>query len=65
MRVLQIGTFMGIGIHNLSASSGADDAAQDLGAAVRQVARGILGTTVGLGDMVRAVASRSYPALRS
>ncbi|EIN04062.1 ZIP-like iron-zinc transporter [Punctularia strigosozonata HHB-11173 SS5] len=46
-----IGTFMGIGIHNLSNST-EESGADDLGAAVRQAAAGILGTTVSLGDLV-------------
>jgi hypothetical protein len=47
-------TFMGIAIHNLSASGHADDASLDLAAAVRQTATGLLGTTVQLADLVRA-----------
>ena len=43
---------MGIAIHNLSAS-GAETAAVDLAAGVRQDASGILGTTVQLADLVR------------
>jgi len=46
-----IGTFMGIAIHNLSASEGADEVT-DLTAAVKQSAAGILGTTVQLADLV-------------
>lgn len=45
-------TFMGIAIHNLSAS-GAETAAVDLAAGVRQDASGILGTTVQPADLVR------------
>ena len=44
---------MGIGIHNLSTSSGVEAGAPDLAAAVRQAAAGILGTTVQLADLVR------------
>ncbi|CCM03098.1 uncharacterized protein FIBRA_05218 [Fibroporia radiculosa] len=44
-------TFMGIGIHNLSAS-GTEAEATDLVAAIRQTAAGILGTTVQLADLV-------------
>ena len=46
-------TFMGIGIHNLSAASGVETGATDLAAAVRQAASGLLGTTVQLADLVR------------
>ena len=46
-------TFMGIGIRNLSASDAVDNEAYDLAAAVRQVAAGLLGTTVQLADLVR------------
>ncbi|KAH9948700.1 Zinc/iron permease [Amylocystis lapponica] len=45
-------TFMGIAIHNLSASGSASDEATDLAAAVRQAAAGLLGTTVQLADLV-------------
>lgn len=45
-------TFLGIAIHNLSAS-GAEPASIDLAAGVRQDASGILGTTVQLADLVR------------
>ncbi|KAH9929993.1 ZIP zinc transporter-domain-containing protein [Fomitopsis serialis] len=45
-------TFMGIGIHNLSASDAVESGASDLAAAVRQAAAGILGTTVQLADLV-------------
>jgi len=47
-----VGTFMGIAIHNLSASGHAEDASPDLAAAVRQTAAGLLGTTVQLADLV-------------
>ncbi|KAH9987298.1 ZIP zinc transporter-domain-containing protein [Russula compacta] len=47
-----VGTFMGIAIHNLSASARAEDASLDLAAAVRQTATGLLGTTVQLADLV-------------
>ncbi|KAI0280845.1 Zinc/iron permease [Russula aff. rugulosa BPL654] len=49
---LQVGTFMGIAIHNLSASAHVEDVSLDLAAAVRQTARGLLGTTVQLADLV-------------
>ncbi|KAH8995008.1 ZIP-like iron-zinc transporter [Lactarius akahatsu] len=46
-------TFMGITIHNLSASAHAEDEpSNDLAAAVRQTAAGLLGTTVQLADLV-------------
>ncbi|KAH9003042.1 ZIP-like iron-zinc transporter [Lactarius hatsudake] len=46
-------TFMGIAIHNLSASAHAEDEpSNDLAAAVRQTAAGLLGTTVQLADLV-------------
>lgn len=44
---------MGIGIRNLSASDAVENGAYDLAAAVRQVAAGLLGTTVQLADLVR------------
>lgn len=48
-----VGTFMGITIHNLSASAHAEDEpSNDLAAAVRQTAAGLLGTTVQLADLV-------------
>jgi zinc transporter 7 len=47
-------TFMGIMIHNLSASSHEENASTDLAAAVRQTAAGLLGTTVQLADLVCA-----------
>jgi zinc transporter 7 len=47
-----VGTFMGIAIHNLSASAHGEDASLDLAAAVRQTATGLLGTTVQLADLV-------------
>ncbi len=46
---------MGIAIHNLSASTHAEGVSSDLAAAVRQTAAGILGTTVQLADLVRAL----------
>ncbi|OCH94394.1 Zinc/iron permease [Obba rivulosa] len=46
------GTFMGIGIHNLSAAGDVAGEASDLGAAIRQTAAGLLGTTVQLADLV-------------
>ncbi len=49
---------MGIAIHNLSASAHVeDDVSLDLAAAVRQTAMGLLGTTVQLADLVRALIS--------
>ncbi|KAA1467589.1 ZIP-like iron-zinc transporter [Dentipellis sp. KUC8613] len=47
-----IETFMGIAIHNLSASTNAEDESLDLAAGVRQDAAGILGTTVQAADLV-------------
>ena len=47
-------TFMGIAIHNLSASAHAEDVSLDLATAVRQTAGGLLGTTVLFADLVRA-----------
>ncbi|TDL25662.1 ZIP-like iron-zinc transporter [Rickenella mellea] len=48
-----IGTFMGIAIHNLSASAPSKmDTSLDLAAAVRQDASGLLGTTARLADLV-------------
>jgi len=46
-----VGTFIGIAIHNLSAS-GAESVSVDLAAGVRQDASGILGTTVQPADLV-------------
>jgi zinc transporter 7 len=46
---------MGIAVHKLSASTQAEDASLDLAAAVRQTAAGLLGTTVQLADLVRAL----------
>jgi len=46
-----VGTFMGIAIHNLSAS-GAETMSVDLAAGVRQDASGILGTTARPADLV-------------
>lgn len=46
-------TFMGIAIHNLSASGEGAAGATDLAAAVRQKAAGLLGTTVQFADLVR------------
>lgn len=43
---------MGIAIHNLSASGEEASEANDLAAAVRQAASGMLGTTVQLADLV-------------
>jgi hypothetical protein len=48
---------MGIAIHNLSATTHAEDVSLDLAAAVRQNAAGLLGTTVQLADLVRALKS--------
>ncbi|KZT02596.1 Zinc/iron permease [Laetiporus sulphureus 93-53] len=47
-----VGTFMGIGIRNLSASGSAAHEVTDLAAAIRQAAAGLLGTTVQLADLV-------------
>jgi len=47
-----VGTFIGIAVHNLSASSGAEPVSVDLAAGVRQDASGILGTTVQFADLV-------------
>ena len=44
-------TFMGIAVHNLS-GPGADSQSNDLAAAVRRSAAGILGTTVQFADLV-------------
>ena len=49
--MFQVGTFMGIAIHNLSTSDREIDAL-DLAAGVRQTASGLLGTTVQLADLV-------------
>ncbi|OJA19981.1 hypothetical protein AZE42_04211 [Rhizopogon vesiculosus] len=48
---VSVGTFMGIAIHNLSAS-GTITESMDLAAGVRQDASGILGTTVQAADLV-------------
>jgi zinc transporter 7 len=45
-------TFMGIAIHNMTTSAGAQPESIDLAAGVRQNASGILNTTVQLGDLV-------------
>ncbi|KAI0073453.1 ZIP-like iron-zinc transporter [Panus rudis PR-1116 ss-1] len=47
-----IGTFMGIGVHNLSVSTDPQGDASDLTAAIRQAASGLLGTSVQLADLV-------------
>jgi len=47
-----VGTFMGIMVHNLSVSTHVEDASNDLAAAVRQTAAGLLGTTVQLADLI-------------
>ncbi|KAI0360015.1 Zinc/iron permease [Trametes cingulata] len=48
-----VGTFMGIGIRNLSAAAEVEsEGASDLAAAIRQTAAGLLGTTVQLADLV-------------
>jgi hypothetical protein len=47
----QVGTFMGIAIHNLSALDGEIESL-DLTAGVRQTASGLLGTTVQFSDLV-------------
>ena len=46
---------MGIAIHNLSVSAHAEDVSLDLAATVRQAATGLLGTSVQLADLVRAL----------
>lgn len=46
-----VGTFVGIAVHNLS-GPGADSQSNDLAAAVRRSAAGILGTTVQFADLV-------------
>ena len=46
---------MGIAIHKLSVSTHAEDVSLDLAAAVRQTATGLLGTTVQMADLVRAL----------
>jgi solute carrier family 39 (zinc transporter), member 7 len=43
---------MGIAIHNMTTSAGAQPESIDLAAGVRQNASGILNTTVQLGDLV-------------
>lgn len=45
-------TFMGIAIHNLSATEGEHVESMNLTAGVRQNATGLLGTTVQLSDLV-------------
>ncbi|TFK84254.1 Zinc/iron permease [Polyporus arcularius HHB13444] len=45
-------TFIGIGIHNLSAAAEADGEVTNLAAALQQTAAGILGTTAQLADLV-------------
>ncbi|OBZ72051.1 Histidine-rich membrane protein KE4 1 [Grifola frondosa] len=49
---IQVGTFMGIGIRNLSASAEIESQVWNLAAAIEQKAAGILGTTVQLADLV-------------
>jgi zinc transporter 7 len=46
-------TIMGIAIHNATSTEG-NDASQNLAAGVRRDAKGLLGTTVHLGDLVRS-----------
>lgn len=55
VQLLAYSTFMGIAIHNLSVSAHAEDVSLNLAAAVRQIATGLLGTTVQLADLVRAL----------
>ncbi|KAG2127631.1 ZIP-like iron-zinc transporter [Suillus bovinus] len=55
-------TFMGIAIHNLSAS-GTIAESLDLAAGVRQDASGILGTTVQPADLVIAITLREFGAM--
>jgi hypothetical protein len=50
---------MGIAIHNVSASS-AEPVTNDLAAAIRQEALGLLGTTVQLADLVCTLFFRSH-----
>ncbi|KAI0749456.1 ZIP-like iron-zinc transporter [Daedaleopsis nitida] len=45
-------TFMGIGIHNLSAAADADAEVSNFAAALQQTAAGVLGTTVQMADLV-------------
>ncbi|KAI0711976.1 ZIP-like iron-zinc transporter [Cerioporus squamosus] len=47
-----VGTFMGIGIHNLSAAAEVESEVTNFAAALQQTAAGILGTTVQLADLV-------------
>ncbi|KAH9945331.1 Zinc/iron permease [Epithele typhae] len=47
-----VGTFMGIGIRNLSAAGDVEAEASNYAAALRQTAAGLLGTTVQLADLV-------------
>lgn len=54
---LRHSTFMGIAIHNLSASGG-EPMSVDLAAGVRQDASGILGTTVQPADLVRLLSQQ-------
>ena len=55
VQLLAYSTFMGIAIHNMSVSAHVEDASLDLAAAVRQTATGLLGTSVQLADLVRAL----------
>lgn len=48
-------TFMGIAIHNLSASGDGTEEVVNLTTAVQQTAAGILGTTVQMADLVRTM----------
>jgi len=47
-----VGTFLGIAIHNMSSSGAQEIASLNLSAAIRGEAGGILGTSVGAGDLV-------------
>jgi len=48
-------TFMGIAIHNLSASGEGVAEQSDLVAALKGAAAGVLGTTVQMADLVRGI----------
>ncbi|KAI0787837.1 ZIP-like iron-zinc transporter [Fomes fomentarius] len=47
-----VGTFMGIGIRNLSAAADVESEATNFAAALQQTAAGLLGTTIQLADLV-------------
>ena len=48
-------TFMGIGIRNLSAAAEVESEITNIADALRQIAAGLLGTTVQLADLVRPI----------